>query len=389
MTWQPGDLSPEARRAAEAAAEAAGVPLVDWFAQTVRSAIVSELGSLPAEEPLPEAVEPAPEALEPEPAPPAIPSAETARPPPPAQEPKGELDPRILAKQMPLASDYRAQRISPEAQRLVGSGLSGWLAKRIEGLPTGAAPAPPIAAHVGPSPTGSPSAQPKPQLDLFAAAPAPIPTPAPPPSPEPTPPQAIVPLALPTGPLATLPLTALQPARCRARRSGIDAGLPALAASVAVQGVREPILVRRLADDASHYEVVAGERRRLAAERVGRADVPAVVVEADDAEALMLSLAENLGRGDFSPLDEGRAYLRLLTEYRVSPSVLAQRLARERPHIVLALRLLGLPERVRHAIDGGQLAPAQAYALLGAPDPEAMAEQMIQGGAPAPTPQPG
>ena len=148
--------------------------------------------------------------------------------------------------------------------------------------------------------------------------------------------------------------------------------------------MREPILVRRLAKDAGSYEVVAGERRRLALERVGRADLPAVVVEADDAEALMLSLAENLGRGDFSPLDEGRAYLRLLTDYRLSPAVLAQRLARERSHIVLALRLLGLPEKLRRLIDSGRLAPAQAYALLGAPDPEAMAEQMLEDG-PAPT----
>jgi ParB family chromosome partitioning protein len=187
-------------------------------------------------------------------------------------------------------------------------------------------------------------------------------------------------LSLPAGPVVTLAVADLLPARVRARRAtDVDAAIPALAASVAVQGVREPILVRRLVEDAHHYEVVAGERRRLAAERVGRADLPAVLVEVDDSEALMLSLAENLGRGDFSPLDEGRAYLRLLTEYRVNPSVLAQRLARERSQIVLALRLLGLPEKVRRAIDSDRLAPAQAYALLSAPDPEAMAEQMMQG----------
>jgi ParB family chromosome partitioning protein len=160
-------------------------------------------------------------------------------------------------------------------------------------------------------------------------------------------------LSLPAGPVVTLAVADLLPARVRARRAtDVDAAIPALAASVAVQGVREPILVRRLVEDAHHYEVVAGERRRLAAERVGRADLPAVLVEVDDSEALMLSLAENLGRGDFSPLDEGRAYLRLLTEYRVNPSVLAH---------------------------SDRLAPAQAYALLSAPDPEAMAEQMMQG----------
>jgi ParB family chromosome partitioning protein len=179
--------------------------------------------------------------------------------------------------------------------------------------------------------------------------------------------------------VVALHLASLRPARIRARRSGnVDPAIPALAASVASQGVREPILARRLADRADQYEVVAGERRRVAAERAGRADVPAVIVEANDSEALILSLAENLGRGDFSPLDEARTYLRLLTEYRVSPGTLAQRLARERAHIALALRLLGLPPKVRQLIDGGRLAPRQAFALLGAPDAEAMAEQMIQ-----------
>ena len=193
----------------------------------------------------------------------------------------------------------------------------------------------------------------------------------------------MLPLSLPSGPVVSLALSALRPPRVRARRSGgVDPGIAALAASVAAQGVREPILVRRLAEDAGSYEVVAGERRRLAAERAGSTDLPAVVVEADDAEALTLSLAENLGRGDFSPLDEGRCYLRLLTEYRMSPSVLAPRLARERSHIALALRLLGLPETVRRLIDDGQLAPAHVYALLSAPDPEALAQQMVQAGAP-------
>ncbi len=138
--------------------------------------------------------------------------------------------------------------------------------------------------------------------------------------------------------------------------------------------------MRRLAESSGSFEVVAGERRRLAAERTDRSEIPAVLVEANDAEALTLSLAENLGRGDFSPLDEARAYLRLLTEYRVSPAALAQRLARERSHIALALRLLGLPAKVRQSIDSGRLNAAQCYALLNAADPETLAEQMMESG---------
>lgn len=439
MSWQPRDLSPDARRAAEAAAEAAGQPLRDWFAETVRAAIIRELGSIPSEDAIAEPLEPAPEALEPEPDPepeelilepepapelaaPAIPIANTQSDPPAPElavapkfeafpepkavpEPKAAPEPPSPAKEAPVVTGYRHGRAFLEAQRLADRGLAGWLATRIEGLPAGAAPVVPSAAKSDPLPIASPPAPSKPQLDLFGAPtpapPRPIPSPAPampPPAPAPVPapstpaeapprpkasPETTLPLSLPAGPMMTLPVAALRPARIRSRRSdGVDAAIPALAASVAGQGVREPILVRRLAEDADHYEVVAGERRRLAAERVGRADLPAVVVEADDAETLMLSLAENLGRGDFSPVDEGRSYLRMLTEYRVSPGVLAQRLARERSHIVLALRLLGLPEKVRHAIDSGRLAPAQAFALLSASDPEAMAAQMLQGSAP-------
>lgn len=106
-----------------------------------------------------------------------------------------------------------------------------------------------------------------------------------------------------------------------------------------------------------------------------QADMPAAT---DDADSLMQSLAAKLDRPDFSPLDEGRAYLQLLTQYQVQPATLTAKLARDRAHIVQALRLLGLPERVRRYIDSGQLNADQAYALLVAPDPEAVAKQWVQ-----------
>ncbi|HUN53021.1 MAG TPA: ParB/RepB/Spo0J family partition protein [Candidatus Sulfotelmatobacter sp.] len=178
-----------------------------------------------------------------------------------------------------------------------------------------------------------------------------------------------------------LPVAILHTGACRARQSGSGDLPPILARSIAAEGVRQPILVRRLAGPSEAFEVVVGERRRAAAERAGQASLPAVVVTADDAEALTLSLRENLGRADFPPLDEARAYLRLLTEYRVSPTLLAGRLDRERAHLALTLRLLGLPARVRQHLDGGQLGAADALALLDATDPEALAERLLRGGA--------
>lgn len=357
MAWRVSDISPKARRAAEDAADAAGKPLVDWLAATVSAAVIREIGAIPGFQP-----PPAPKEQEkPTEAPPLAtsPSANA-----PAEKPRTiEINPRL-----PAIGGYRSRRLSPESKRVADSGLTGWLEGRIEGLPARREPPPPAES---PPP-------PKPQLELFPKAAAPEETPA----------QARAtiadapPLALPSGPVVPLPVAALRPSRARARRAGGDDGVPALAASVAVQGVREPLLVRKLAGEPGVYEVIAGDRRRIAAERAGRTEVPAIIVEANDAEALMLSLTENLGRRDFSPLDEARAYLRLLTEYRVSPSLLARRLARERTHIATALRLLGLPERVRHYLDSGQLSPAQAYKLLGAPDAEALAEQMVRGDAP-------
>jgi len=360
VSWQPGDVSPDARRAAEAAAEAAGVSLKDWFAETVRAAIIRELGGLPAEQPESESTAPASASVDPPPAPPPSEPPTTLELPVP--EPIVAVE--SLAPPMAARRDYGTQRISLGVERLADSGLSAWLATRIQGLPVAAGPAAPaataqtsaFASRSTPSPPGAPSGS------AIRGAPQ----------------EAALPLSLPAGPVTTVALANLRPARIRARHaSDNDAAIFALAESVASQGVREPILVRRLDATAHQYEVVAGERRRLAAERAGRTDLPAVIVEADDAETLVLSLAENLGRGDFSPLDEARAYLRLLTEFRASAGVLAQRVARERSHIALALRLLGLPSRVRELIDSGRLAPAQAYVLLSAPDPEARAEQLI------------
>ena len=442
MSWQPGDVTPDARRAAEAAADAAGVPLKEWFAEAVRAAVMRELGRIPAEDHAPELaaeeqepLELATPATEPEPVAPPVAaepefhtSAETPAPaditdpepymPEPvaavelsAPAPIAEPEPTapVAAEPPPVAPITEPEALAPardasaiaaavrrpvllDPRRRADSGFSSWLAGRIQGLPTGTEPpatipikdALPVAAPAPIPPAATPS---RPRLDPMPSALAPAPTaPQPPPLQVARAAETVLPLSLPTGPVKALRLTSVQAARVRARRSGGgDPAIPALAASVASQGVREPILVRRIADNADQYEVVAGERRRAAADRAGRADLPAVVVEADDAETLLLSLAENLGRGDFSPLDEARAYLRLLTEYRVNPSALAQRLARERSHIALALRLLGLPPRVRQIIDSGRLAPDQAFTLLGAPDPEALAGQMIRaaGGDPA------
>src|SRR5438477_8024403 len=220
------------------------MPLSDWFAETVRTALIRELGSLPAAEPESEAAEPEPEAAEPEPEASETVSAisSTERYEPPAET----LAP--ASPPIPSVAEYRARRISLEAQRLAASGLSGWLATRIEGLPAGglrAAPSAPKGARPAASSTLVP---PKPQLDLFQAIPSTLASAAAPPvaplAPSKAPElPAVLPLSLPLSPVVSLALSALRPPRVRARRSaGVDPAIAALAASVAALGVREPIL---------------------------------------------------------------------------------------------------------------------------------------------------
>ena len=184
--------------------------------------------------------------------------------------------------------------------------------------------------------------------------------------------------APPSDPPTVLPIAALTPPRNRLRRGGDEPRLATLEIEIAVSGLREPLLVRR-GKDPGTYEIIAGERRRLAAQRLGKTEIPAVILEADDGAAMLLSLADNLGLADFTPLDEARAYLRLLTEFRLNPTLLAERLGLDRLHIAASLRLLGLPQRARQSIESGRITAEQAFGLLDAADPDAAAERLLAG----------
>jgi ParB/RepB/Spo0J family partition protein len=148
-----------------------------------------------------------------------------------------------------------------------------------------------------------------------------------------------------------------------------------LLAAIARDGVREPIVVRRKSD--GRYEIAAGRRRWRAAKHLDLAKIPVMVKPLTDAEAVLASLSENLGAGTLSPIDEARAYLRLLTEFSLDPREVQRAVERDMTHMTRTLRLLGLSPRLRGFVAAGQLSPAQAYALLDTPDPERAANQML------------
>jgi ParB family chromosome partitioning protein len=187
-------------------------------------------------------------------------------------------------------------------------------------------------------------------------------------------PQAAAPQAIPTG-ATMLPVAAIVAANLGTRR-GEDMPEPLLA-DIATRGVRQPIIVRRSAANAEHYEIICGHRRWRAAQRVGLAQIPAIVVTQDDATAILASLAENLQTGNLSVVDEAQAYLRLLTQCAVDASAVTAAIGRDRKHIVQSMRLLGLPPLVRHLISSGMLSRDHAFLLLDAPNPEALADAIL------------
>lgn len=178
----------------------------------------------------------------------------------------------------------------------------------------------------------------------------------------------------------TVPVELLRPGRQQPRQHMDEAALQDLAQSLREKGMLQPILVRRCPDDPHSFEIVAGERRWRAAQLAALHEVPVIVREFNDAEALEIALVENLQRQDLNPLEEAEGYRRLLDEYGHSQEDLARLLGKSRSHVANMVRLLALPPPVRRMLEEGTLTAGHARALLGAEDPEAAARAVVEGG---------
>jgi ParB family chromosome partitioning protein len=186
----------------------------------------------------------------------------------------------------------------------------------------------------------------------------------------------------PEGRTATrlVPIELIRPSALQPRRHFAEEELDALAQSIRDKGVLQPLLVRPLADGAAVYELVAGERRWRAAQKAGLHEVPVLLRELDDVEALEIALVENLQREDLQPLEEAEAYNRLLEEFGRTQAALAEALGKSRSHIANTVRLLGLPEPVRRHLAEGRLTAGHARTLLAAADPVALADEVVRRG---------
>ena len=179
-------------------------------------------------------------------------------------------------------------------------------------------------------------------------------------------------------PARTLPIAFLKPGKFQPRKNFAEEKLSELAASVKEKGVLTPILVRPLGGDS--YEIVAGERRWRAAQMAKLHDVPVVIREMADAEALEIGIIENVQRADLNAIEEAAAYQELITRFGRTQEQVAHEVGKSRPHIANTLRLLKLPESVQALLRDGKLTAGHARTLLGASDPEAMAREILEGG---------
>lgn len=207
-----------------------------------------------------------------------------------------------------------------------------------------------------------------------AAAVAPTPPAAPAPSATPSTATSAAPRPAARAPL-TLPTAHLRAGRYQPRTTFEN--MDVLVDSVRQFGLLQPILVRPVAGETDAYEIIAGERRWRAAQKAQLHEVPVVVRSLDDLDALQLALVENLQRSDLSPIDEAYGYRRLMTDFSQTQEEVAHTMGRSRPHVANTLRLLDLPEPVREMIRRDELSAGHGRALLGFPDPEAMAQRVV------------
>ncbi len=177
-----------------------------------------------------------------------------------------------------------------------------------------------------------------------------------------------------------VPIELIQANPRNPRRQFREEDLADLAQSIREKGVIQPILVRPAPAHANHFEIIAGERRWRAAQRAGQHEVPVIVQEVSDKEALELAIIENVQRADLNAVEEAVGYDQLIAEFGYTQQDLGQVIGKSRSHVANTLRLLKLPESVKDHLREGRLTAGHARALVGTENPEALAEVIVEKG---------
>ncbi len=156
--------------------------------------------------------------------------------------------------------------------------------------------------------------------------------------------------------------------------------LDELTASIRERGIIQPVIVRAVKGAKDNYEIIAGERRWRAAQRAGLHEVPVVVLDVNDREALELAIIENVQRADLNPIEEASGYLALADDHHRSNDDIAKIVGKSRSHITNTLRLLKLSEPIKALIRAGKLSAGHARMLVGQPNAEELAAMIIDRG---------
>ncbi len=178
----------------------------------------------------------------------------------------------------------------------------------------------------------------------------------------------------------TIPIALVHPGKYQPRRVFDDEKLAGLVESVRQKGILQPLLVRAHPTRPGDYELIAGERRWRAAQKAQLHEVPVLVRDLSDRDALEIALVENLQREDLNPLEEAEAYVRLMQEFQHSQEELARAVGKSRSHVANMMRLLGASEKVRAYLEAGKLTAGHARALIGADRADALADEIVERG---------
>jgi|TARA_B110000037_G_scaffold146217_1_gene165168 ParB family chromosome partitioning protein len=172
--------------------------------------------------------------------------------------------------------------------------------------------------------------------------------------------------------------TDIVPNKYQPRRIFDEENLNALTNSIKERGILQPIIVRKSNDENSKFEIIAGERRWLAAQRAGLHNVPVVITEADDLKSLEFAIIENVQRHDLNPLEEAQGYKRLIDEFSYDQEKVSKFICKSRSHITNSLRLLTLPTDVIKLIETQKLTAGHAKILVGLENVNFVANKIVE-----------
>jgi ParB family chromosome partitioning protein len=182
------------------------------------------------------------------------------------------------------------------------------------------------------------------------------------------------------GAIQSISIDLLEPGPFQPRTRMAPGAMAELVESIKARGILQPLLARRHPKEAERFQIVAGERRWRAAQQAGLHDVPVLVRDLADSDAMAASLVENLQRQDLNAIEEAEGYKRLIEEFGLTQEQLGAAVGKSRSHIANSIRLLQLPDSVRAQVQDGALSAGHARALLAHASPEVAARLVIEKG---------